>query len=417
MHTQTRVLVRASATVAALGLLVLGPASGAAPSHTHQPSQASAATAPCTPFELPAPKGWDGQATTMNDAGILVGTVVDTDGVEHPAYWTPNGRSAADGYVLHQPDVPAAGEFLDVNDAGTAVAFDDSTGQGFVYDTGTGAFRFLPDYAGGYNDRPRRINAHGVIAGVAIDADGNGFATTWSGSYGTARRVHAPGEEQQVRWVDPVDGTVYVYTNGSEADGIDDDGNLAVITNIPAPRLRHSGRHYWFTHDLGSDEPIDAADDPVKPVVKTSSGRFQVLSSDTGEAYTFALATTGLVVGDNVDVDTPDSWITRPVYWKGGSEHDLGMPADAADGRALNIDDTWVTGYVDYPDGTTRGWVWTGGGLLQILPNLPGYDRGSYSHGVNSRLRQFSGTALAAGSDRHVGVVWQCPGSFSTQEG
>lgn len=196
MQKRTHTLTRAAVAVASAGSLALAPAAVSAPRAGHTATQATAATAPCTAYELPAPKGWDGQATTMNDAGILVGTVVDTHGVEHPAYWTPNGSSAADGYQLHQPDIPSNGEFLDVNDAGVAVAFDDSAGRGFVYDIARGSFQYLPDFAGGSADRPRRINVHGEIAGVALDPDGNGFAATWSPPYATATRVNAPGENQ-----------------------------------------------------------------------------------------------------------------------------------------------------------------------------------------------------------------------------
>lgn len=418
MNKNARQVVHLTTAVAAAAVVALAPiASAGAHASLRSPLQATAATAPCTAFELPAPKGWDGQATTMNDAGILVGTVVDLDGVEHPAYWTPRGLTAAAGYRLHMPDVPSAGEFLDVNDAGTAVAFDDNAGQGFVYDIDTGHFAFLPDFAGTSYDRPRRINAEGVIAGTAADADGNPFAATWSAPYASAHRLHFPGEEQVVDWVDPGDGTVYEFVSGSEADGINDRGQVVGWDAVVDPRLASGhGRGRYFRHlsnDPGSSEPVDASREMTVPIVMTAPGRFVELDSHGGQAYTFALNDTGTVVGDHVD--DPDAWILHPVYWRGGAEHDFGMPGDATDGQALNVDDAWATGYVDFADGTTQGWAWTGTGLLELLPNLPGYERGSYSHGVNARLHQFSGTALLADSDHHVGVVWQCKAGFSTR--
>lgn len=67
-----------------------------------------------------------------------------------------------------------------MNNAGEAVGFDDVTLQTYVLNTVSGAFTYLPDFAGGATGRARRINEEGVVAGAASDPNGTWIATTWA---------------------------------------------------------------------------------------------------------------------------------------------------------------------------------------------------------------------------------------------
>jgi hypothetical protein len=408
---QKQVSVRVTMVVATAAALVLMPVSQAGARASFTPLQATAATAPCGIVKLPVPEGWQGGVIDINDEGVLVGSVLDADGVLHATYWTPDGPSSSSGFARHTPDLPAAGELLDVNNAGVAVGFDEDAGQGFVLNTTTGAFRYLPDMAGGYSDRPRRINDEGVIAGAASDPNGTWVATTWAPPYGSPHQVGVPWEQQVMSWTDPDTGEVYTWVAGSEADGINDAGTVAVFAADGDSHVMRAHGDSRFSRDPGSDQPVDVSSVPAVPMTKTASGRLTVLHTSGDQAYTFALNDTGTVVGD--DVTNIDTYDTRPVYWVGSSERDLGQPADAQGGRALNIDGNWVTGFLYYGDGTDRAYVWTGGGLLHAMASLPGYPGGTMAHGVDQALREVGGLAFAADGS-HVPVMWRCPSDFST---
>lgn len=404
-----RINTRAVCITLTAAALSLAPASPAGARVAFTPSQATAATAPCSITALPVPKGWQGGVIDLNDSGVLVGSALDPDGHLHPTYWTPDGL----GFVRHSPNLPAEGELLDVNNAGVAVGFDEDAGEGFVLNTVTGAFNYLPDMAGGSSDRPRRINSSGVIAGAASDPTGTWVATTWAPPYNHAHQVGVPGEQQVMTWTDPDTGQVYTWIAGSEADGINDAGTVAVFAAIGDPHLMRAHGHSRFSQFPGTDQPVDGANIPAVPMTKTATGRVNVFHTTGDQAYTFALNNTGTVVGD--DVSNPNTYDTRPVYWVGSSERDLGLPADAQGGRALNIDGSWVTGFLYYEDGTTRAYTWTGGGLLQTMPDLPGYPGGTMAHGVDQSRRELAGLAFAADGS-HVPVMWRCPAGFSTVE-
>ncbi|HET6167341.1 MAG TPA: hypothetical protein VFE07_10985 [Marmoricola sp.] len=394
-------------TLAAASALALAPVSLAGAHASFTPLQASAATAPCKAVMLPVPDGWSGGVVDINDSGVMVGSVTGPDGVDHATYWTP---SAGGGFARHTPDLPAVGELLDVNNAGEAVGFDDFATETYVLNTVTGAFKYLPDYAGTHFGRARRINSHGVVAGAAPDQDGTPFATTWAPPYDTPHRVGVPWEEQAMTWTDPDTGDVYNWIAGSEADGINDAGTVAVFAAVGDPHIMRAHGRSKFSREPGNEQPLESSSVPAVPMTKTTSGQVSIYHTTGDQAYTFDLDNGGIVIGDDVtDLDTYD---TRPVYWSGSAERDLGLPADAAGGRALNIDGTWVTGFLYYPDGTERSYVWTGSGLLEVMPTPPGYV-GSLSHGVDQLLHEVGGFARAA-DGRFVPVMWRCPAGFST---
>lgn len=400
----------AAALVAALACSAQAGASTPFPS-----PPATAATSPCSPFALPVPAGWGAELMDVNDSGIYIGSAFEPDGTAHAAFWTHAGADPTAGFTLHLPDFPEAvgAELLDVNSSGVASGVNYNDGRGYVYDTVTGAFHLLPDVgAGDSQDWARRINDRGVVAGGSWSADGTEFATTWAPPYTTATRVHVPQENQAYTWTDPSTGQVYNWTGGSEATGINNDGTVAVsymqLKNLHPRRVSGNGR---FAHDLGDSTPFDGMNTVSPPITMTASGRVTQLNTTGDQGYTFALTDDGLVVGD--DITAWDPFTTRPVYWKGGMEHDLGMPANAQGGRALNVNGTWATGGLDYPDGSSRAYVWTGAGSLQLGAPMPGYTS-SWAHLVNQRLGQFGGSSSGAGMPESA-TVWQCPSGFSTR--
>lgn len=407
MTRKPRPLGRFTMAATAAAALALAPAAQAGARATFTPQQATAATANCGIVALPVPAGWQGGVIDLNDSGTLVGSSLDPEGHLHPTYWTPDGS----GFVRNSPDVAAEGELLDVNNAGVAVGFDEDAGQGFVLNTVTGAFDYLPDLGGGQSDRPRRINSSGVIAGAASDPNGTWIATTWSPPYDRAHQVGVPYEQQAMTWTDPGTGDVYNWIAGSEADGINDSGTVAVFAADPDPHLMRAHGKSRFSQAPGDDDPLYGPDVPAVPMTKTASGRLNVLHTTGDQAYAFDLNNTGTVVGD--DVFNLDTYDTRPVYWLGNSERDPGFPGDAQGGRALNIDRNWVTGFLYYANGTTRAYVWTGGGLLQAMPNLPGFPGGTMAHGVDQSVHEVAGLAFAADGS-HVPVMWRCSAGFST---
>jgi hypothetical protein len=397
-----------------VGLVAGAPSADAATPYPPPPPHTL--VSPCTPFALPVPDGWGGSLMAVNDSGTYIGGVQDSTGTQHGAFWTHTGSDPTSGYTLHlvdPPDAPGA-ELLDINASGVATGFSDYTGRAFVYNTGTGEFHLLPDFgAGGSYAWPRRINNAGVIAGGAYTADGTEYAATWAPPYTTATRVHVPNEEQVVSVTDPSTGQVFAWKYGSEATGVNDAGTVAVDNlwfSSQKPRRITGNGH--FAHDLGSSTPLDLYSGVNPPVLVTASGRVAQLNTTGDSAFPFALDDTGLTVGD--DVVNFDPYTTRPVYWKGGMEHDLGMAADAQAGRALNINGDWVTGGIFYPDGSTRSYVWTGGGALQVGQPLPGYPS-SWAHLVNAKLGQFGGDSDSADGTTVTPTVWECPTGFTTR--
>jgi hypothetical protein len=334
---------------------------------------------------------------TMNAAGMYVGGVLDASGVGHAAWWTHTGTDLGTGWALHVPDIPATNtEFLDVNAGGVMSGNSGDTGQGFVYDSNTGALIWLPDFGGGAL-YPRRINASGVVSGSAADATGTGYAATWRPPYSQAERVHAPGESQNITIPDGTHVKI-----GSETDGINDQGTVAGYTFLGGP-----------VHDVAQyarDKQWRNGYAPVNEAfTRSADGQVTRLPAGYDRAIGFAINNAGLVVGaSHRDANSR----LLPAYWRNGVEHDMGAPADAGFGVAYNVSqDGWAVGGVTLPD-TTRSFVWTGAGTMQLNEPLPGYDS-SWSHGVSDTLHQVAGSS--SGSDgTEAATLWQCPADFTT---
>src|SRR5262249_24880400 len=138
------------------------------------------------------------------------------------AWWTHAGPDLSTRWTVHVPDIPAIdAEFLDLNPSGV-MSGATRADKGFVYNSNTGDFTWLPDFGSGYNSDARRINASGVVTGNAIDADGSFFAATWAPPSAKAERVHAPGEDRNFT---DTDGSHFKL--GSGTNGINDQGTVA----------------------------------------------------------------------------------------------------------------------------------------------------------------------------------------------
>jgi hypothetical protein len=335
---------------------------------------------------------------TMNDAGMYVGRIRDAAGAGRASWWTHAGPDLSTGWTLHVPNIPATeAEFLDVSPGGVMSGYSYDTEQGFVYDSNTGAFTWLPDFASGYASWARRINATGVVAGSAVDASGTSYAATWQPPYAKAERVHAPGEGQNISGSDGSHNKV-----GSDSDGINDQGTVVGYTFLGAP-----------VHDVAQfarDKQWRNAYAPLDQAFSRSAdGRVTRLPAGYDQAVGAAINNAGLVVG--ASLRDPNAWLL-PAYWRNGVEHDMGAPADTAFGLALDVSQGgWAAGGILLPD-TRRSFVWTGAGTMRLNEPLPGYAN-SWSHGVNDTLRQVAG-ASGLSDGTNVPTVWQCPAGFTT---
>ena len=406
MHFPSLSTGRRRAVLVAVPVLVVtaavGVASAIAPSAAASTAMTNtAAVSPCQPYLLPgAPGDGHGNVMTLNDAGMYVGSVRDSAGAVRPAWWTHSDADPSTGWSLHVPAIPdtTIAEFLDVNAGGvmSGVAYD--LGQGFVYDSNTGAFTWLPDFASSYFSWARRINASGVVTGSAFDNDGTSYAAVWRPPYAQADRVHAPGESQNITFPDGTHIKV-----GSETDGINDEGTLAGYTFLGGP-----------AHDVDQFARTKQWRNAYAPLLqaftRSNPGGVTRLRAGFDQAFGFAINNAGLVVG--ASLRDPNAGF-MPTYWRDGVEHDMGAPPDAVGGRAASVSQGgWAAGGVALGDDTLHSFVWTGAGRLQLNDPLPGYDSG-FSHGVSDVLRQVTGNSI--GADRQpVPTVWQCPAGFTT---
>lgn len=378
----------------AVPVLTASTALGAFTAGGSRASASTATTSACQPYQLP---GGGGEIADMTDAGMYVGQVIDATGSRHPSWWTHAGPDMTTGWTLHVPDIPAiTGEFLDVNASGVMSGYSRPMAKGFVYDSNSGDFTWLPDFGSGYDSWARRINASGVVTGNALDESGTPYAAIWRPPYTKAERLHAPGESQSF-----ADSTGARYKIGSETDGINDQGTMAGTTFLGGPVhdvAQWARSHQW--HDAYA--PLDQA------FIKSASGHITRLPAGYDQAIGFAINNAGLVVGGSLR--DPNAGFL-PAYWRDGVDHDMGAPADAVFGLAYNVSQGgWAVGGLDLPD-TERSFVWTGTGTLQLNPPLPGYDD-SWSHGVSDVLHQVGGTSGPLSDP--IPTVWQCPDDFTT---
>jgi hypothetical protein len=339
----------------------------------------------CLPYQLPGtPGAGGGELMTMNDVGLYVGRVRDASGARHAAWWTHSGADPSRGWSLHVPETPATdSEFLDVNKSGLMSGTSADTGRGFVYDSNTGNFTWLPDFASGHQSWARRVNASGVVAGSAADASGASYAAIWRPPYAKAERVHLPDEGKQIT---RPDGS---HAKGSsEIDGINDQGDVAGYTSL----------------GTGPDD----GNAQLRGYTKLASGQLTELAGH-GQAYGFAINNAGLVVG--ASLPDPNGGFL-PAYWQNGVEHDLTEPAGAVSGTGADVSQGgWVVGRIVVHD-NARSFIWTGAGTIQLNEPLPGYDE-SESHGVSDALHQVVGSSTRSDGTR-VPTVWQCPADFTT---
>lgn len=142
-----------------------------------------------------------------------------------------------------------------------------------------------------------------------------------------------------------------------------------------------------------------------------ASGQVDRLPAGLNQGFAFAIDNAGTVVGAADFATSPQAWLA-PAYWAGGQVHDMAMSGDIVFGTARSISrGGWATGGVDLADGSSRAFVWTGAGTLQVLDPVSGYTDGN-AHAVNDRYGQVGGDSES--DSGQVGTVWQCPVGFTT---
>ncbi|HEV7194884.1 MAG TPA: hypothetical protein VGN19_03000, partial [Pedococcus sp.] len=205
-HRHKTRMILASLTATALG--------AAAPAALAGPSQgpASGGASGCQPTitALPLPAGDTNGDILANAGPFAAGFVADDAQHQSVAVWRRSGGSWT---VRDLGDFGISGLSSGLSATGVnirgevALGVNADTMAGWVF-TGGSAHQ-LKDFAGGTLAFARAINAHGVVAGEALDAQGNDFAAVWPHWWSAPVRL----------------GPVPGY-DGSFGQGIDDRGDV-----------------------------------------------------------------------------------------------------------------------------------------------------------------------------------------------
>lgn len=339
---------------AAVAAGLLGPGAPAAAGST-QPS------CPPGPLELPTPAGGPGEALDLTGPRLIVGAADSADGTRRAVRWV-------DGRVedLGTPG-PLGSEALDVNTRGTIVGAyglqgseaELRTQRAFAWSRGR--LSTLPGLPGGSGTYARRVNDHGVVAGIAIGGDDREHAVLWRGG-----RIHPL----------PVPNGY----EGSYALGINDRGDV-----------------------VGGAYDEDSGD-----AVRWSRGRFTVLDTLGGpSAGANVIDGRGRAAGI---ADTAEPGVSEATVWsRHGTPRGLGVLPGGSFSFALG-----ANGHGDYVgianlpgDDDDHVVVSRDGGPLATLPSLAGGATGeTKGHGIDRRGNVAGSSVDAQGRKRPV--LWPC---------
>ena len=363
-HRHKTRMILASLTATALG--------AAAPAALAGPSQgpASGGASGCQPTitALPLPTGDTNGDILANAGPFAAGFVADDAQHQSVAVWRRSGGSWT---VRDLGDFGISGLSSGLSATGVnirgevALGVNADTMAGWVF-TGGSAHQ-LKDFAGGTLAFARAINAHGVVAGEALDAQGNDFAAVWPHWWSAPVRL----------------GPVPGY-DGSFGQGIDDRGDV-------------TGGSFSF----GALPQVAVRWDP--------SGHPTTLPGLGGNADGFAVQASGKVVGEA----RTSSGTNLAVVWRaGGGVHSLGLFTGAQFSKALDVNSNGVVvgfeGANPAPPAIPRRQIllWQGDGPVRsLLPLSLNWNDGAYSHSLNDRGDVF-GASSAGAFPRPT--VWTC---------
>jgi uncharacterized membrane protein len=344
--------------------------SGPAAVASGDPGTATGATCRPTIVALPLPSGMT-NGDVLSAAGLrAVGFVADDAGHQHVAMWqqTTNGWTVRDLGSFGFADVNSGLSGTGVNEHGyVSIGINTGAGMaGWVYHQGT--THQLKDFAGGTAAYARAINAHGVIAGEALDAHGNDFAARWSSWTSTPTKLKQRGG-----------------FDGSFGQGINDKGEVVggSFSNGSTPTVATT----WSPKSKSAALPTFGADAQASDV--NNSGR---------------------IVGNVLTAHGQ-----RAAVWTNGKVRSLGVFREDVFSRALGVSEAgWVVGWEGInnppPNIPRRNLLlWPGSGPARsLLPlTLDWNSDGAYAHAIDE-----NGDVFGASAPSHVALPapteWTC---------
>lgn len=344
---------------------------------------------------LPMLDGEEGIARDINNAGVIVGSSIDAEGVNHPVRWVKVGNNWQISILGTLGG--DAGEAIAINAAGTVVGVarnEQGHDRAFVWNSKAGMSELVT--LGGPNARATGINSAGVIVGSSQNVSGH---------------------LRPCRWINgvPADLGTFGGTTG-DASSIDDEG---VIVGSARAANNFTYAAIWTN---GQIESIDSFTDAGSVAVdlidrntiiggKAGSGSGSVIWTFTGAAYeivdlgtlggstsnAFAVNDLGEVAGVS---DIPGQQ-SRGFFWRDGTMTTINtLGGTASAGLGMN-NLSQVVGWSTLANNQRRALLWDNGALTD-LGTLGGSE--STALAINDQTR-IVGHSLTSGGAQHA-FVW-----------
>jgi probable HAF family extracellular repeat protein len=270
----------------------------------------------------------DVYATGVNNAGQIVGHVVDADGFSHAALWSSNGA------FTPLPELKTADPFSEayrINNSGQIVGkskFDASYSHAVIWNAGSVQdIGLVPGGTAGSfaND----INDNGVVAGASSSAHGL-HAFTWTsgggivdwGSFNSNSNTNFAGWNA-ISNNGVMAGTAYVLFSPYKAS-MARPGDTG-ITNISVPGQFSTGMALAINNSdviVGYQSPGSGGS--PHPAIFNGDGTFQDLGTlGFGEGWAEDINDNGVIVGRVMGLDQNENFVQNAFVYQDGQQYDL----------------------------------------------------------------------------------------------